>query len=278
MHPVLRRVDSRAAPDLAQRHAPRSSPDPQAGLLREVFLASFRTCPASQTYHHAYIGGLLEHTVAVASLCDELAPRYDGVDAPLLVTAALLHDIGKVDELTYDTGIGYTDEGRLTGHVVLGAMRVREAARRARLDRQTLMKLEHAILSHHGELEWGSPKRPSTLEALILHHVDNLDAKAAGFASLLKGASSIEESWTDAANLFRRPLYSPRAIEDDRPHRPAEDESVLQHLRLVAAEPRMRLESSVRALWRLTDAGSRGGIMSGLPQVEIGVFGGSGFY
>jgi len=153
----------------------------------EVFLASFRTCPASQTYHHAYIGGLLEHTVAVASLCAELAPRYDGVDAPLLVTAALLHDIGKVDELTYDTGIGYTDEGRLTGHVVLGAMRVREAARRTRLDRQTLMKLEHAILSHHGELEWGSPKRPSTLEALILHHVDNLDAKAAGFASLLKG-------------------------------------------------------------------------------------------
>ena len=87
------------------------------------------------------------------------------------------------------------------------------------------MKLEHAILSHHGELEWGSPKRPSTLEALILHHVDNLDAKTAGFASLLKGASSIEESWTDAANLFRRPLYAPRAIEDDRPHRPAEDES-----------------------------------------------------
>ena len=87
----------------------------------EAFLASFRACPASQAYHHAYIGGLLEHTVAVASLCAELAPRYDGVDAPLLVTAALLHDIGKVDELTYDTGIGYTDEGRLTGHVVLGA-------------------------------------------------------------------------------------------------------------------------------------------------------------
>jgi 3'-5' exoribonuclease len=191
----------------------------------EAFIVRFRTCPASQAYHHAYVGGLLEHTVAVASLCAELAPRYDGVDAPLLVAAALLHDIGKVDELTFDAGIGYTDEGRLTGHVVLGAMRVREAARKARLDRQTMLRLEHAILSHHGELEWGSPKRPSTLEALLLHHVDNLDAKAAGFASLLKGATSIQENWTDAANLFRRPLYAPRSAEDDRPHRPAEDES-----------------------------------------------------
>ena len=93
------------------------------------------------------------------------------------------------------------------------------------------MRLEHAILSHHGELEWGSPKRPSTFEALLLHHVDNLDAKAAGFAALLTGAARVDESWTDSCNLFRRPLYAPRPAEDDRPFRADED---AQHCRLTA--------------------------------------------
>lgn len=205
-------------------------------LLRAVFgdktfMAGFSTCPASQSYHHAYAGGLLEHTVSVAGTCADIAGRYDGVDADLLITAALLHDIGKVDELSYSAGIGYTDEGRLVGHVVSGVIRVRDAALRTRLDPGVLLRLEHALLSHHGELEWGSPKRPSTFEALLLHHVDNLDAKAAGFSALLQGASLIEESWTDAGNLFRRPLYAPRPAEDDRVGRVTEDD---QHHRLSA--------------------------------------------
>jgi 3'-5' exoribonuclease len=141
------------------------------------------------------------------------------------VTAALLHDIGKCEELTFDTGIEYTDEGRLVGHVVLGMRRLRESLTRtrARVAPERLMLLEHAMLSHHGELEWGSPKRPSTLEALLLHHADNLDAKAAGFAELLSGAARVDEAWTDAANLFRRPLWAPRAAEDDRPSVTTED-------------------------------------------------------
>jgi len=205
-------------------------------LVRLVFgdsalFARFSACPASQSYHHAYIGGLLEHTVAVASMCSDLAGRYDGVDRDLLVTAALLHDIGKVDEISFETGIGYTDEGRLVGHVVSGVHRIRGISVKAKLEHDELLRLEHAVLSHHGELEWGSPKRPSTFEALLLHHVDNLDAKAAGFSALLKGASLIEESWTDAANLFRRPLYAPKSLEDQREHRPAEDD---QHFRLTA--------------------------------------------
>jgi 3'-5' exoribonuclease len=205
-------------------------------LLREVFrdkefFTRFSACPGSQSYHHAYLGGLIEHTVAVADHCAHVAGRYDGVDRDLLVSAALLHDVGKVDELVFETGIGYTDEGRLIGHVVLGARRVHEAARMAGTDPALLVRLEHAMLSHHGELEWGSPKRPSTMEALLLHHVDNLDAKAAGFASALVGATLAEEVWTDAANLFRRPLFAPRPAEDDRPHRVDED---AQHFRLIA--------------------------------------------
>jgi 3'-5' exoribonuclease len=190
-----------------------------------TFLERFSACPGSQSYHHAYLGGLLEHTIAVAGLCRRLAEQYPQTDGDLLVTAALLHDIGKCEELAFDTAIEYTDEGRLVGHVVLGMRMLRDALARtrARIAPERLMLLEHAILSHHGELEWGSPKRPSTLEALLLHHTDNLDAKAAGFAALLSGAVRVDAGWTDAGNLFRRPLWAPRAAEDDRPCATTED-------------------------------------------------------
>jgi 3'-5' exoribonuclease len=213
--------------------------DPQLRkLLRAVFgdaefFERFSRCPGSQSYHHAHTGGLLEHTVAVATICRTIAEQYPQVDRDILVCAALLHDIGKCDELTFDTAIEYTDQGRLIGHVVLGVQRVQSMVARARLriEPARLMRLEHAMLSHHGELEWGSPKRPSTFEALLLHHADNLDAKADGFAALLGGAARVEESWTDAANLFRRPLYAPRPAEDDRSY-PAEEDA--QHCRLTA--------------------------------------------
>lgn len=205
-------------------------------LLRHLFgdrrvFDEFCRCPGAQSYHHAYIGGLLEHTLAVAGLCSRLAGMYEGVDRDLLVTAALVHDIGKIDELSCETGIEYSDEGRLLGHVVLGVRRVHEAAVASGLDEGFRRRLEHAVLSHHGELEWGSPKRPSTVEALLLHHVDNLDAKTSGFLQTLAGATLADEAWTDAGNLFRRPLYAPRFVEDERPVPPREDE---QHYRLTA--------------------------------------------
>jgi 3'-5' exoribonuclease len=205
-------------------------------LLRAVFRDTaffnrFSQCPGSQSYHHAYLSGLIEHTVAVAGHCAAVSESYDGVNRDLLVAAALLHDVGKVDELTFDTCISYTDEGRLIGHVVLGTRRVHAAAAKTGVDIALLTRLEHAMLSHHGELEWGSPKRPSTIEALLLHHVDNMDAKAAGFAQALSGAALAQEPWTDSANLFRRPLYAPRPLEDDRPF-PAEEDA--QHFRLIA--------------------------------------------
>ncbi len=183
------------------------------------FFERFVTCPGARAHHHAYLGGLIEHTLAVAGLCRTLGSTYEGLDRDLLVTAALLHDIGKVDELTYDTAVGYTDEGRLLGHVVLSERRLREAASALvpGVSPGVLTRLSHAVLSHHGELEWGAPKRPSTIEALLLHHADNLDAKADGFLTLTGGAARAEESWTDAANLFRRPLYAPAPVADERP-------------------------------------------------------------
>lgn len=195
------------------------------------FFGRFCACPGSQSYHHAYLGGLLEHTVAVAGLCSALGRQYPHADRNLLTAAALLHDVGKCDELAWSTAIEFTDDGRLIGHVLLGIRRLHDAVSRLRVEPspERMMLLEHAIISHHGELEWGSPKRPCTLESLLLHHADNLDAKAAGFSALLSGASRVEESWTDSANLFRRPLWAPRAAEDDRQH-PASEDALLGRL------------------------------------------------
>jgi 3'-5' exoribonuclease len=194
------------------------------------FMDAFRECPAGQSHHHAYCGGLLEHTVSVAALCEHAAQAYERVDRDLLLAAALLHDVGKVDELVWDTSIGYSDTGRLIGHVVLGERRVSAAMSRLGdlVPVELALRLSHVILSHHGELEWGAPKRPCTLEALVLHHVDNLDAKVAGFLETVSSAAAVEERWTDVRNLFRRPLYVPRAFEDDRPRTVSEDADFVQ--------------------------------------------------
>lgn len=180
----------------------------------EEFMERFRTCPGASHRHHAYTGGLLEHTVSVASLCRALAPRYDGLDADLLVSAALLHDIGKTEELRWDTTIERTDAGRLLGHVVLGERMVSRAIERAgqALDPGTVTRLLHLLVSHHGEAAWGAPVQPALLEAVVLHHTDNLDAQAAGFTQAVAAAGAIEEPWSDAANLFGRPLYAPASV------------------------------------------------------------------
>ena len=195
-----------------------------------VFFARFCECPGAQTHHHAFLGGLVRHSVAVARICRTLATEYPSVDSDLLVTAALLHDIGKVDELSWASSIEYTDQGRLLGHVVLGDRRMHASVGSLRkpVNGALLTRLSHAMLSHHGELEWGAPRRPSTIEALLLHHADNLDAKASGFVQLVSGASAAQERWTDSYNLFRRPLFAPASVEDDRPLTIDEDQQYLK--------------------------------------------------
>ncbi|HEX9092592.1 MAG TPA: HD domain-containing protein [Coriobacteriia bacterium] len=174
------------------------------------FVDRFCECPAAVRYHHAYVGGLLEHTVGVASLCRVLASRYDGADADLLVSAALLHDVGTVEELRFDTSVELTDAGRLLGHVVLGERVVSAAIARAgsRVDEHTALRLLHLVVAHHNDARSAAAVRPSCLEALLLHHADDLDAQASGFASAIAGAAVLEEPWTDAENGFGRPLYA----------------------------------------------------------------------
>jgi len=168
----------------------------------------FRQAPGGKTMHHDYIGGLLEHTVSVAGICRMLSAHYEGVDADLLLAGALLHDVGKVHELSYEGAFDYTDEGRLLGHLYMGTEYVsRVCAALPVFPPEKTMLVKHIILSHHGELEYGSPKRPKTLEAILLHHVENMDAKATAFgdaiAELREGAR-----WTDYQRMFERYLFS----------------------------------------------------------------------
>lgn len=172
------------------------------------FYERFRACPASAAGCRVYLGGLLEHTIAVAELCDEIAKRYPGVERDLLLAAALLHDIGRVDELEHGVTITVSDEGRLLGHVALGLQHVAEAAVGIRIERTTLARLEHAILVHHGSSNDGEFVAPATTEALVLCRADEIEREADGLSAILSGAVVAEEAWTGASNRFGRALYA----------------------------------------------------------------------
>jgi 3'-5' exoribonuclease len=178
----------------------------------EALARAFAERPATREEHHTYSGGLLEHTVAVASLCRVLASRYDGIDGDLLVTGALLHDLGVLEALRCDTSVEETDAGRLLGHVALGELLVADAIARAAvaLDTSKALSLRHLVTSHHAEPQGGGRIGPCTLEAVALHHADQLDAQAAGFIQAVAGAAVLEEQWTDDGNRFGRPLSVPR--------------------------------------------------------------------
>lgn len=168
----------------------------------------FRAAPGGKSLHHDYIGGLLEHTVSVARLCRFLSGHYEGVDGDLLVAGALLHDIGKTEELSYEGAFEYTDQGKLLGHIYIGAELVGRACEAVPgFPAEKAILLKHMVLSHHGELEYGSPKRPKTLEAILLHFVENMDAKANAFAEAMEDLRE-GARWTDYQRMFDRYLFS----------------------------------------------------------------------
>jgi len=163
----------------------------------EAFMNAFVTTPAAKRNHHATIGGLLEHTLGIASAAERIAPVYPAVDRDLLVTGALLHDMGKVEEYNFGTDIDFTDEGRLLGHIVLGAQMLEKYINQLPDFPQDLkLKLLHMIISHHGQYEWQSPKRPKFLEAALLHHLDMIDAAVDMFCSAVESREDPEDHWT----------------------------------------------------------------------------------
>lgn len=169
----------------------------------EAFAKSFKEHSAAKRVHHGFMGGLLEHTLSVTKLCDFYCSRYHLLNRDLLITAAICHDIGKVRELSTFPANDYTDEGQLIGHIVMGTMMVEEKIRAIDgFPEKLSTELKHCILSHHGELEFGSPKKPALLEAVALNFADNTDAKLESFMEALAEPNSQSGEWRGYNRLF----------------------------------------------------------------------------
>jgi 3'-5' exoribonuclease len=185
-------------------------------LADEEFVKKFKTAPAAKAMHHVYIGGLLEHTLSVLRLIRLVAPQYKAIDLDLVLAGGFLHDIGKVDELAYERTFDYTDLGRLLGHITLTVEKVAKKIQSLPDFPETLaLLLKHLILSHHGEYVFGSPKRPKTLEALLLHHLDDLDAKINGFMAWIDKEKDSASRWTSYHKLFDRFILKPQEGDKD---------------------------------------------------------------
>jgi len=180
----------------------------QAIFEEEGFRRSFVRAPAAKGWHHSYIGGLAEHTHDMARLAVKAAEIYPDVDRDLLIAGVLLHDVGKIEELSVTNHIDYSDSGRLLGHITLGVEFIDEYLRGIEgFPRELAVKLKHMIVSHHGLLENGSPIVPMTVEALLLHYIDNLDAQLRGVSQVLEKNTGRNGNWTEYVRLLDRYIY-----------------------------------------------------------------------
>jgi 3'-5' exoribonuclease len=185
-------------------------------LKDEELMRLFKMAPAAKSLHHAYIGGLLEHTLNLVKLVIEISKLYPRLNIDLLISGAILHDIGKIKELSFQNVFDYTDKGRLVGHITIGVEMLNEKIQELpdfpfELD----LLLKHLILSHHGHFEFGSPKRPKTLEAIALYYLDDLDAKIDGIAHLIDVENDNKSPWTSFNKLYERYFFKGKLIDVD---------------------------------------------------------------
>ena len=167
----------------------------------EAFVKAFKRSSAAKTVHHGFVGGLLQHTLSVAKLCAFYCERYERLNKDLLIAAALCHDIGKIKELSFFPENDYTDEGQFLGHIVMGTEMVGEKIRQIpNVPSIIESELKHCILAHHGEYEFGSPKKPAIMEAVALNFADNTDAKMQTFTEMLEGNTNT--GWLGFNRLF----------------------------------------------------------------------------
>jgi len=219
----------------------------QAFLDDDEFLRHYCQAPAAKAMHHAYLGGLLEHSLAVAALAQDISCRYPDLNRDLLVVGALLHDVGKVAELRYERSFEYTDAGKLLGHIMLGVEMVDAKLRTlADFPAGLAMLVKHLLLSHHGQYEYGSPKRPKTLEAVILNFIDDLDSKINGVRTHIDREPDNESTWTQYHRLYDRYFFkggNPGAVGQGAPV-PAATPAVVPPPAVAAAESPRRARFS----------------------------------
>ena len=191
--------------------------NPHLKSLVELFMADaeiaerYRNAPAAKTLHHAYIGGLLDHVVSLFRSCDLICRNYPQVNRDLLLTGAFLHDVGKIQELTYNRAFSYTTRGQLLGHMIIELeMLQAKLAKLPDFPLELKILLEHLIISHHGQYEFGSPKLPMFPEALMLHYLDDLDSKMEAMRAHFEREAEIEGPWTSYNASLGRPLLDSR--------------------------------------------------------------------
>ena len=167
----------------------------------EMFIHTFQTHSAAKSVHHSFTGGLLEHTLSIVKMCEYYVKAYPVLNKDLLYTAAIFHDIGKTKELSDFPENDYTDDGQLLGHIVMGVEMIHEGVRAIEgFPAKLASELKHCVVAHHGELEYGSPKKPALIEAVALHYADATDAKLQTFTELLKDKEGTE--WLGYNRLF----------------------------------------------------------------------------
>ncbi|HSL89623.1 MAG TPA: HD domain-containing protein, partial [Ignavibacteriaceae bacterium] len=182
-------------------------------LLNNIFneerLSKYTAAPAGKMWHHAYIGGLIEHTLEIIKICDLMCDIHPEINRDLIVAGAMLHDFGKIEELSFDTGFEYTDKGKLLGHMVIASIIVNDEINK--LDdfpEEIKLNIIHLILSHQGKLEHASPVVPKTLEAITLYHADELSAKVNAYKGSLEAEAKPNSKWTKFIGLAGTDLYN----------------------------------------------------------------------
>lgn len=181
----------------------------------EEFVRQFKIAPAAKNMHHAYIGGLLEHTLSMALLVERIAGHYSGIDMDLLLAGVVLHDVGKVVEFEYGSRIDYSDKGRLLSHIVIGLEMV-EAKLKEIPDfpAEQALLLKHLIVSHHGSMEFGSPELPKTVEAFLLNYIDEIDSKVNGIRDFMSHEDP-NETWSSYHRVLGRHFYMGKKRPDE---------------------------------------------------------------
>src|SRR5580765_2198739 len=217
------------------------------GFMADPEIAqAYRNAPAAKTLHHAYIGGLLDHVVSLFRSCDLICRNYPQVNRDLVLAGAFLHDIGKIHELTYNRSFSYTTRGQLLGHMII-ELEMLQAKLSLVPDFPPELKtlLEHLIISHHGQYDFGSPKLPMFPEALLLHYMDDLDSKMEAMRAQFERESGFDSSWTSYNASLGRPLLNTekflapkKVLPPEEPASDADPDSPVPAASMPGADPR----------------------------------------
>lgn len=190
-------------------------------LINKIFTSDnftkFVSSPAGKSWHHAYVHGLIEHTLEIIKICDLMCDIHPEINRDLLICGAMLHDFGKTEELSVDASFNYTDKGKLLGHIVISAMLISEESKNIPgFPEELKNNLIHIVLSHQGKLEYASPVVPKTLEAITLYQADELSAKVNAYKSALSADKNIDSNWTKFLHLASTDLYKQNLSSDSK--------------------------------------------------------------